>query len=619
MNRETKHNSAILKFVLLFLLSISFVARSQDFTASADKTTVQQGESFEVTFTFSGGEPNSVRDFRQPSFKGFAILSGPNQSTSIQIINGKINSIRTYSYVLKAIRPGRYTIGKASLFYKGKRYETRPLKINVVKYNTNPSANSGRNGKPENKGDQISQNVFIRAVPDKRNVYKDEQVILTYKLYTRLSISSPQISKLPSYQGFWTKDLDMPSNIMFHYEMYKGKRYRVAEIKKVALFPRKTGKLKIEPFVLTVPVIVQRRRSHGDIFDDFFNDPFFTQRETVERDIASNTVTINVKPLPQPVPSDFSGAVGAFNFSVSIDKHKAKVNEPITLKMVLKGKGNIELAQLPEPKIPEGFEVYDPKITENVKTQGYVSGTKSAEYLIVPRISGNRKIDAISFVYFDLNKKQYVRKTFGPFDLTIERGKEAYAGQAQTGGFSKEEIQLLSKDIRYIKTGKIELKRISARNGIPIWFYYSFPIVFVVFLIAVFVEERKQKISSNTELVKMKRNEKEARKRLKEAKKYLDQNKLPEFYSNLSFALSSFLETKLKIPKSEFSLDKAVATLEKYGVDKSLIDQVKETYEKSEFARFAPSSLDLQSSKDLYENTVQLIVKLNNQISKAKK
>ena len=599
--------------ILLITLLIAANAFAQDFSASVDKTVVQQGERFQVSFTFSGGDVSSVRDFRPPSFQGFAILSGPNQSSSVQIINGQLSANLTYSYILKALRPGRYTIGKASLFFRGKRYETSPLKINVVKYKTSQKSN-GRKSQSE----QIRENVFIRAIPNKRNVYKDEQIILTYKLYTRLNISSPQISKLPSYQGFWTKDLDMPNSINFHYEMYKGKRYRVAEIKKVALFPRKTGKLKIEPFELTVPVIVQRRRSHGDIFDDFFNDPFFTQRETVEENIASNTVTINVKPLPQPVPSDFSGAVGSFDFKASIDKLSAKVNEPITLKMVLKGTGNIELAQLPEPKIPEGFEVYDPKITDNIRTKDFVSGTKSAEYLIVPRISGKRKIDKISFVYFDLNKKDYVRKTFGPFYLDIARGKEAYAGQTPTGGFSKEDIQLLSKDIRYIKTNDFNLRKKRKEELTPNWFYGIIFGSLFIFFIAIAFEERKQKLSSNAELVKLRKTEKEARKRLKEAKKSLDEKNLTEFYDKLSFGLTTFLETKLKIPKSEFTLDKAISELKKYGVEDSLISQIKETYEKSEFARFAPSSLDETTAKELYENTVKLIIKLNGLISKRK-
>ena len=599
--------------ILLITLLIVANAFAQDFSASVDKTVVQQGERFQVSFTFSGGDVSSVRDFRPPSFQGFAILSGPNQSSSVQIINGQLSANLTYSYILKALRPGRYTIGKASLFFHGKRYETSPLKINVVKYKTSQKSN-GRKSQSE----QIRENVFIRAIPNKRNVYKDEQIILTYKLYTRLNISSPQISKLPSYQGFWTKDLDMPNSINFHYEMYKGKRYRVAEIKKVALFPRKTGKLKIEPFELTVPVIIQRRRSHGDIFDDFFNDPFFTQRETVEENIASNTVTINVKPLPQPVPNDFSGAVGSFDFKASIDKLSAKVNEPITLKMVLEGTGNIELAQLPEPKIPEGFEVYDPKITDNIRTKGFVSGTKSAEYLIVPRISGKRKIDKISFVYFDLNKKDYVRKTFGPFYLDIARGKEAYAGQTPTGGFSKEDIQLLSKDIRYIKTNDFHLRKKRKEELTPNWFYGIIFGSLFIFFVAIAFEERKQKLSSNAELVKLRKTEKEARKRLKEAKKSLDEKNLTEFYDKLSFGLTTFLETKLKIPKSEFTLDKAISELKKYGVEDSLISQIKETYEKSEFARFAPSSLDETSAKELYENTVKLIMKLNGLISKRK-
>ncbi len=601
--------------ILIAILLFASSAFAQEYSASVDKSTVRQGERFQAYFTFTGGDINSVKNFRAPDFKGFTVLSGPNQSSSMQIINGAVSATVTYSYILVAPTPGRYTIGSSSLFYKGKRYVTKPISINVVKGKVRTKTDNSSGISDE----ELRNNIFIRAVPNKTHVYKGEQIIVSYKLYTRLNIKSPQISKLPSYKGFWNEELDMSNNITFGAEMYNGKRYRVATIKKMALFPTETGKLTITPFELTIPIVIQKRRRGGDIFDDFFNDPFFDRTETIERNVASNKVNIYVKDLPAGAPKSFTGAVGNFTFNVSIDKLKAKVNEPITIKVILSGTGNIELAQIPELKVPEGFEVYDPKTSDNISRKNVVSGTKKVEYLIVPRISGTRKLGPISFTYFNPATGKYVTKSFGPYRIEIERGNESYQNGTTGSGFSKENIQLLSKDIRFIKTGNLNLKRKSATEVFPDWLYYGLGIPLLLFILLSLYELRRRKIEGNTALIKMKKAEKEARKRLKNAKKSLEQNNLPEFYSNLAAGLFGYLETKLQIPKSEFTTDNAIAKMKKLGVKENLLNEVREISEKSEFVRFAPSSVDKVSAKELYDKTVKLIVDLDGSLSKVKK
>jgi hypothetical protein len=555
-----------------------------------------------------------IKNFRAPDFRGLTVLSGPNQSSSMQIINGAVSSTVTYSYVLVAPSVGTFTIGSSSLFYKGKRFVTKPLQVKVVKGKVKAKSSNSSGISDE----ELRQNVFIRAIPNKTSVFKGEQLIVTYKLYTRLNISSPQISQLPSYKGFWNEELDMSNTINFHVEMYKGQRFKVATIKKIALFPTEVGKLTITPFELKVPIVVQKRRRSGDIFDDFFSDPFFNRTQTIEKNIASNRIVINSKPLPAGAPASFTGAVGKFSFNVSVDKLKAKVNDPITIKIKLSGTGNVELAQIPELKMSEGFEVYDPKTSNKINRKNYVSGTKTVEYLVVPRISGKRKIDPIAFSYFDTQKKKYITTRFGPYTLLIEQGNAVAGNQAASSGFSKEDIQLLNKDIRFIKTGNLYLVKQSRVQVFPAWLVYTIAGSSLMFLLLSFVEMRRRKLSGNVELMRSKKSEKEARKRLKEAKKSLEKNELSQFYSNLAAGLFGYLETKLKIPKSEFTLDKAVEKMKALNIPEDLISEVRKVAEKSEYVRFAPSSADEVSAHDLYEETVKLIVKLESKIGKVK-
>jgi len=596
------------------MITLSAKGFAQKYSATVDKSTVSQGERFQAYFTFSGGDMNSIKNFRAPDFRGLTVLSGPNESSSIQMVNGAVSSTVTYSYVLVAQSVGTFTIGSSSLFYKGKRFVTKPIRVKVIKGKVKAKSSNSSGISDE----ELMQNVFIRAIPNKTTLFKGEQLILTYKLYTRLNISSPQISQLPSYKGFWNEELEMLNRINFHVEMYKGKRFKVATIKKIALFPTETGKLTITPFELKVPIVVQKRRRSGDIFDDFFSDPFFNRTQTIEKNIASNRVVINAKPLPAGAPASFTGAVGKFGFKVSIDKLKAKVNDPITIKIKLTGTGNIELAQIPELKMPEGFEVYDPKTSNKITRKNYVSGTKTVEYLVVPRISGKRRIDPISFTYFDTQKKKYVTTKFGPYTLQIEQGSAVTGTQSTPSGFSKEDIQLLNKDIRFIKTGNLNLTKQIRIQVFPAWLIYTIAGSTFLFLILSFVEMRRRKLSGNVELIQSKKSEKEARKRLKEAKKSLEKNELAQFYSNLAAGLFGYLETKLRIPKSEFTLDKAEEKMKALNIPVDLISEVRKVAEKSEYVRFAPSSADGVSGQELYEDTVKLIVKLESKIGKVK-
>ena len=599
----------ILLFLMLFVSQIS----AQEFETTADRTTVGVGERFQVYFTFKG-ESNEISGFRPPSFEGLRVLSGPNQSTNMQIINGQVNSSITFSFILTPVSEGEFTIGQAEISYKDTKYRSNPLKINVVKGATSP--------KQQNQDDTISEdelrkNVFIVASADKRNVYQGEQVTVTYKLYTKLNISSPQISKLPTYNGFSQEEISTSNTINWQIEMYNGERYRSATIKKVALFPTKSGELTVTPFELDVPVLVRKKRTSNDFFDDFFNDSFFGRTETIEFTAISNSIKINAEPLPQTnVPESFSGAVGDFNFKSEIDQNSVKANESISIRFTVSGAGNIQLLDLPELDLPAGFEVYEPKSNLNINRNGKISGTKTFDYLIVPRVPGTKIIQPITFSYFSPTKNRYITESSPEYKIEVEKGDGA---AASASGFSKEDVKLLNEDIRFIKTSDFNLSPKNGNRLIPIWFWLGLIIPALVLGSVVMVQRRNEKLSSNTQLLKYKKAQKVAKNRLKSAQNLMAADKSLEFYSEISRAMNGYLEDKLNIQKSEFTLDKALANLSQKNVADDVKEKVKQIYEKCEFARFAPSEQTASAEQSLYDDTINTIVGIENSLSRKKK
>ncbi len=601
---------------ILFLLVFASSAFAQSFNATVDKSTVGQNERFQVYFKMDGANVNQVKNFRGPVFRNFIILGGPNQSSSIQIINGQMSGSISYSYIVQPKAMGSFVIGSAQLEYDGKQYQTKPIKIKVVKGNT--AANNKNNSKSSSNND-IAKNVFIRAFADKRQAYYGEQITVTYKLYTRLNISSPQISKLPSYQGFWAEELGTSNTINLQTEMYNGQRYSAAVIKKVALFPTKSGKLKVTSFELTIPVHTRkRRRSTNGMFDDFFNDSFFGQTQTVNYNAKSNSVVINVLPLPEAgKPKSFSGAVGNFDIRASLDKSKVQTNESVTLDISVNGTGNIKLVDIPQVKLPAGFEKYEPKTSENITRQSVIKGTKKIEYLFVPRIPGKKTIPGVEFSYFNPLLRKYITKKTQPFHIDVSQGKSTEISSVV--GYSKEDIKLLNKDIRFIKTSNFELEKKTQLTTIPSWFWSAIIFPLVILIIAVGFKKRQDRLSGNVVLMRSRKAEKAAKSKLKSAKKALDSKNVTEFYEELSNALFGYLEDKLSLQKAEFSHERVLEELSGRNVNDDLVQTVKSIADKCEFARFAQKGEEEQTAQNLYDETVTLIVNLESSIGKNSK
>ena len=600
----------------IFLIIGLFVPAmsAQSFTASVDNTTVGLNERFQVTFTFEGTDVNNLSGFNAPDFAGFMVLSGPNQSTSMQIINGSVSASLSYSFYLQPKNLGRYTIGSASIKYKGTPYKTDPIAIQVEKGSSNSAAQQNSNQNSSGiSNDEIAQNVFVRATADKQKVLMGEQVTVTYKLYTRLSIASQMsISKLPQYPGFWAEEFESPGNIAFTTETYQGKRYRVGVLKKVALFPTQTGELNVTPFELDVPVQVQKKRKSNNVFDDFFNDPFFGIGQTVDFTAKSNSLKIKVQPLPSAnVPDSFNGAVGDFSMDSQIDKRSTKTNEPVTMKLTISGTGNISLLEMPKINLPAGFEQYEPKVNEQVNRTGRISGKKTAEYLIVPRDAGKKEIPPVKFSYFDINKKSYVTLSTPAYSLNVEQGttvnSQEYAG--------KEDVKMLGEDIRYIKTDSESLHRTGGfiLNRFGFWAAVGFP--FILGLGLVVWRRREDKLAGNVQLMRYQRAQKVARMRLKKAKSLMDSGDHNAFYSEISLALFGYLEDKFHIPKSELSVDRASAELSNRGLSSELIAEFERVANKCEFIRFAPKESETAAVAEMYDELSHIITEIEKSLS----
>ena len=600
--------------IITLLLFISAPVCAQKFSATVDKTIVGQYDRFQAYLTFDGADVNGLSNFRPPAFNGLKVLSGPNQSTSMQIINGKVSGSITYSYILQPVNIGDFMISASSIDFKGKTYRTDPIKIKVEK-GTPQQQKESTGGYSQQ---ELAKDVFIVAEANKSKALLGEQITVTYKLYTKLNISSPQITKLPSYEGFWAEEIGPVQNINFEIGMYKGERYRVAKIKQVALFPSKTGPLSVTPFELNIPVIVKKKKTTGnDVFDEFFNDSFFGRSETVQFDTKSNTIKVEVEPLPGNAPASYTGAVGSFNLKADLDKNNVVTNESMTLRITVSGSGNIKLLKVPELQLPAGLEKYEPKSIENINRGGVISGQKIVDYLIVARSPGTKEIPPVEFTYFDQSSRRYVTLKSQSFKINVRQG----VGGSETAsqGFSKEDVKLLNEDIRFIKTSNFKLEPKQEISLVPVWFWPSLFVPFLALIGAVGYKRKQDKLSGNLRLLRYQKAEKAARKRLKISKTALDAGKISEFYSELSPALFGYLEDKLGIQKSEFTLDEAVNRLTSENVDPVLVDRVRNLAEKCEFLRFAPQGETSASAREIYEEAVKVIIELDSVIGTKKR
>ena len=585
------------------------------------KKQVMVGERFQVVF-----EANAEgKNFTAPSFEGFNVVGGPFTSSSSSISmtsSGVTRTVRnSYTYALQAYQEGTFRVGSASLTVRGEKITSEPFEIKVVPDDGSNSNGGGFSGGDSGQG-QSRQNtsdpevsgkdLFLKVIPSKKSVYVGEQVVLTYKLYTRVPVSSLSVGKMPSYAGFWTKDISDNNGGALRQtnEYINGVEYTVAEIHKIVIVPQRSGSLSLDP--MTVECIAQIRtesnRRSNDPFDIFFNDPFFNRNvKNVQKTLSSSALTIDVKNLPMTDrPESFAGAVGNYNFKSEIDKTELSTNDAFTLTYTVSGQGNVELLQMPSPVLPPDFEVYDPKITTSVdnNAQG-LTGTKKAEYLVIPRRAGSFNIPASEFSYFNPATGAYQTLTSDAYSINVKKGKDADQG----GGVytsNQEDIKYLGSDIRHIKRDDAQLRPMRSSFFGSAAYYVALLALLLFFIIMLLVLKKREQLTQDTAANRNRKADKVARGRLKKALQYLKAKDQEKFYVEMSQALWGYIADKTGIERSKLSMDTVSETMRQKNVPEDLTQQFVDTLNSCEFARFAPGSAE-EKMDDLYQKGIDVI------------
>ena len=591
------------------------------------KSQVVVGEQFRVVFEINA----EGKKFTAPSFDGFSVVGGPfnSSSSSVQIINGSMTRTvsNSYTYVLRAEKEGTFTIGSASCTVDREVIKSEPYQITVLAGDasasaSNPGGSSGHqsSGSQQNTSDpQVSgKDLFLKVIPSKKNVYVGEPLTLVYKLYTRVPVSQLSMSKVPSYGGFWTKEANDNGSYQQSTEVVNGVEYTTAEIKKVVLIPQKQGQLSVEPMGIecVAQIPTQRKpRQSNDPFDVFFNDPFFSSRYTnVQKNIESTTVIVNVKPLPADgKPMSFSGAVGNYNFSAAIDRSELSTNEAFTMTLTVSGSGNIELLNLPAPVFPPDFEVYDPKITSSadISTQG-LTGTKKAEYLVIPRRAGSFSIPPVEFSYFNPSKGSYVTLSSQSMNINVAKGTGGDVGEGGLFASTQEGVKYLGSDIRHIMTGKSKLKSVNTYFFGSSAYFLILAALLLVFLVVWVLVRKNRRFKQDTALVRNKQATKVAKGRLKNAYTYLKNNDQNHFYEEMSQALWGYISDKLGIERSVLSMETVKEAMMNKGMEEQLANEFVDTLNTCEFARFAPGDA-ASKMQGLYDKGLEVIMKVEKQ------
>ena len=624
-----------MKKIVLIIFAILFsvfglYAQEIVFKCEAPKV-VGLHERFRVSFTVNSSKPS---DFKAPTFQNVNILGGPStsRSSSISIINGKRtnNSSTSFVFWLQSITTGKITIPSARVKVDGKLYTTKPMTISVED-NPSMSQRAANNPNATTQSQQPTvkviddKAVFVRAIPSKSKVVKGEEVVISYKIYTLVPVSEYQVDKFPSSQGFWVEELDNQLTPTLEKEVIDGKVYQVATLRKVLVYPQKSGTLHINPMGLEIVAHLQtgttrrQRVSTGDpFFDAFFNDPFFSHSspvfERVNKKLKTNALSIEVEELPQSDES-FLGAVGQFEISSSIDTSFCRTNEAITLSYTVSGKGNLTLIENLKLALPDEFEVYDPNITDNIsKTAAGQSGSRTFQYIIIPRVEGNYSIPELNFTYFDPQTREYKTLTTEGYDLKIEKGKNDSKFVEQMS--EREKYRNMSITDVFASKDK--------RDGILIP-VFSFPILYVLILVLIIalvimirLTAKQLKEREDVVGVKLKKANKVAMKRLKKAALYLKENRRDEFEAEIGQALWSYLSDKFKIATSDLSLENIQKVMSDNCLEEDVLQNTIKTLNDCEYIRFSQSK-ESDKHRELYEQTMKTITDIETSMAKLKK
>ena len=592
--------------LIMSLVLGAFAANAQAVLEVEAPNVVALGEPFNVVYTTD----RNVDDFISPEFSSFDVLAGPLSSTSrsVRIINGKRESSYNvrYTFTLAATEEGTFIIPPASVIAGKKEYKSSPVSIEVVKDNQ-PSAAVG--------SEASESDVFLKLTLDKTRAVKGEPVTATLELYTRSVISGLNDIKFPTFNGFWSQEIEAPQSINFERRNYNGRIYDVALLRKYMLLPQQEGDIEIDPAAAIIEIQVREQSSGNSFFDDFFDN-----YRTIRKRIVTDRKTVHVSALPDNPPASFAGGVGKFSLSVNYDSDTLRLHEESSVIISVSGRGNVNLIDSPAIKFPSEFEVYDVKTEDRTSSNsGGTQGSKLFEYPFIPRVPGDYEIPPVEFSYYDIGERKYKTLHSEPIRFHVEgpaagsAGSPVSANAVSSAATGKQAVKVLGEDIRYIHVGQSGL-------GKGMDFLIFSPLYWIIVAIAVaaaavlhFVLSKVVKNMNDIDRKRSRKARKVARTRLAKAKGYIDQKLYSPFYEELSMALTGYAADKLHIPYSEMSKDGIRSRLADKGVPEETAGRFIALLDACDYARYAPEPSYEDMGKH-YEEAVDMILYLEEKL-----
>lgn len=608
---------ALILMIAAPILALQVSADEVSFRASAPRQAVMD-EPFQITYSLN----QRGRDFRLPSMGDFEVVGGPfqSESTSMSIINGKTTTTHeiTYTYTLMPKKEGTYTLSAATIVIDGKKYSSNALKIQVL-----PAGQGGgqqATGRRQGSGGQqavqsnagSADRLFVKANISKTKVLEQEAILVTYKLYAMDDIVGISSVKKPDFDGFLVQEIDIPQ-IDLRRDTYNGRNYLSCELYKAVLFPQHAGTIAIDKFQCTLAIRIRTQRQARSFFDSFFDS-----YQDVEKTISTSKTNIQVEALPKPKPADFSGVVGKLALDTKVSATETQSNKPITVTLKVSGSGNIKMFKTPEIKFPQDFEVYEPKVTNSFNTTSAgQQGTKTIEYLVIPRHKGEFVVPNTSISYYDIATRQYRTLNTGELKFNISQG----TGDEQTAAVvqnvkDQEKVAMLAKDIRYLSTARPDIKPEEDYIAGTLLYWLCFVIIIAITTALLFFFRKQAKDNANIALVKNKKANKVARKRLKVADREWRAGNKERFYDEILKALWGYTSDKLSMPIVDLNKENISQCLLGKGVNEQTVAAFLELLNECEFQRYAPIDNEKVAMDETFEKTINLISKLEDSIKR---
>ena len=609
--------------ILILLIGIPGLTYSQDFsiTADVDRTRISVNDLIVMTVTVSGQDLNNVPEPALPDLNNFLILGRTSSTTSsFNFMNGKISSSQTirYIYQLQPNAVGEFVIDAITASYEGKRYRTKPITIEVVQGTAQTPSQGGRGSVQQplpgvDNQTNLREELFVRAVIDKKKAYVGEQVTITYKLYTRVGLANVRYDRMPSYTGFWMEEMYSAQHLDYQEEIIDGKRYSVSTLKRIALFPTVTGEQQIAPLSMLCDVQIARRRS---LFDSFFDDPLDPiYSRTRQTRIESETQTIDVLPLPEAgKPDTFKNAVGQFKITASIDQAVAEVSQPLTLTVILSGKGNIKTLEAPVLPTMANFKQYASESKENINANNLrIGGFKTYSYVLIPVISGVNQIEPPAFPYFDPATKSYKIASTNPITITVASEK-----WDPTTGFMPQKTAVIQiwQDIQYIKPETVFLGHQGGFLFQTPWYLILHALPIAAIFGTILYRSHTNRLQHDVGYARWRRAHGQARRELQVAQKALNQDRFEQAYRHISNALYQFIADKNNQATAGLTSPQIVDLLSDWKIEEDMINQVKHCLDACDMARFSPTLLTKENTKEVLETAEKIIHTLEQKMVK---